>query len=173
MADHITKTAVHLDAFQWLGGSLVGFTLPIWAKPLALHTPGDGNLHVIAGVGDRIDDLRRRSGEHEIDLIRVDQRLGELAGARRIGLGVPIENLHLVGLVAHREAGGQSLARDLEHVAVGLAEAAQGAGARADEADFQRVFGAGGESAANAKTEREPAGATECQHVATGGTAHH
>ena len=54
MADHITKTAVHLDAFQWLGGGLVGFTLPIWAKPLALHTPGDGNLHVPTPDGTKV-----------------------------------------------------------------------------------------------------------------------
>ena len=94
-------------------------------------------------------------GEHQIDLSRVDQRLGELAGARRIGLRVLIEDLDFVGLVADGEAGGQGLARDLEHIAVGLAEAAKRASARADEADFQRIFGAGGEDARRAARQRE------------------
>lgn len=52
MALHTQKGTGTVDAFQWLGGilntSLV--TLPIWAKQIALHSPGDGSLHVPAGA---------------------------------------------------------------------------------------------------------------------------
>ena len=37
---------VGIDAFQWNGGLLSATVLPIWAKHLSLHTPGDGTLHV-------------------------------------------------------------------------------------------------------------------------------
>src|ERR1019366_1721914 len=47
--------------------------------------------------------------------------------------------------------GSERLAHDVEHVAVGLAEAAECAGARTDETDFQRVLGAGGEDAPAAR----------------------
>ena len=38
--------SVTVQAFQWKGGALSSYTLPSWAKALALHTPGDGTLHV-------------------------------------------------------------------------------------------------------------------------------
>jgi len=37
--------SVTVDAFQWTGGT-IPTNLPVWAKRLALHTPGDGSLHV-------------------------------------------------------------------------------------------------------------------------------
>jgi hypothetical protein len=49
-----TKTqigSVTVDAFQWLGGTIAGTSLPIWAKKLYLHTPGDGSLHVPTARG--------------------------------------------------------------------------------------------------------------------------
>ena len=99
-----------------------------------------GHARRLAGVGDRIDRLRRRDGQHQVDLVGVDQRLGELAGARRIGLRVAIEDFDGVGLAADREARRERLAHEVEHVAVGLAEAGERAGARADEADLERVL---------------------------------
>jgi hypothetical protein len=48
-----------------------------------------------------------------------------------------------LGLVADLEAVAQRLARDLENIAVGLAETVQRTGTRADEADLQRLVGAG------------------------------
>jgi hypothetical protein len=50
---HVQKGSISVDAFQWLGGTLSTSTvvLPIWAKQLALHSPGDGTLHVPCGPG--------------------------------------------------------------------------------------------------------------------------
>ena len=117
-----------------------------------------GHARRLAGVGDRIDRLWRRDDQHQVDLVGIDQAFGELARAGGIGLGVLIENLDVKRLVADREARGERLAHDLEHIAVSLAEAAKRSGARADEADFQRVLGAGGE-AASAARQREAGGA--------------
>ena len=71
----------------------------------------------------------------------VDQILGELAGARRIGLRVLVEDLDAELLAAEFDAVGQRLPGEVEHVAVGLAEAGQRPGARADEADLEAVTG--------------------------------
>lgn len=50
MASHTQVGSVVVDAFQWLGTTTIALTtLPVWAKKLALHTPGDGSLHVPAG----------------------------------------------------------------------------------------------------------------------------
>jgi hypothetical protein len=48
MAAHATRNAIACDGFQWLGGTLStsAVVLPYWAKALALHSPGDGSLHV-------------------------------------------------------------------------------------------------------------------------------
>lgn len=54
MAAHTQKGSVSIDAFQWTGGTgatLVAMTLPIWAKRLALHAPGDGSLSVPSRSG--------------------------------------------------------------------------------------------------------------------------
>lgn len=53
MVAHVQKGGVSCDAFQWLGGTLSSslVTLPIWAKSIALHSPGDGTLHVPCGQG--------------------------------------------------------------------------------------------------------------------------
>jgi len=53
MATHTQKGGVSIDAFQWSGGLLTAAasTLPIWAKRLALHSPGDGTLHVPSRSG--------------------------------------------------------------------------------------------------------------------------
>ncbi len=53
MVAHVQKGSVSIDAFQWLGGTLSTstVTLPVWAKLLALHSPGDGTLHVPCGPG--------------------------------------------------------------------------------------------------------------------------
>ena len=72
-----------------------------------------------------------------------------------IGLGVAIEDLDPVGLVADLEARGQRLAGELENIAVSLAEAAERAGARADEADLERRLGARRESAVRARRRRD------------------
>ena len=40
------RGSVTVQAFQWNGGVLSSYTLANWAKQLALHTPGDGSLHV-------------------------------------------------------------------------------------------------------------------------------
>ena len=100
-----------------------------------------GHARRLAGVGDRVDGLGRRDGEHQVDRLVVDQILGELAGARRIGLRVLVEDLDAVFLAAKLDAVGQRLAGEVEHVAVGLAEAGQRPGARADEADLEAVAG--------------------------------
>ncbi len=50
MAAHTTKTVVQ-DAFQWIGGTIAAANFPFWAKLLAFHTPGDGNLHVPSTTG--------------------------------------------------------------------------------------------------------------------------
>ena len=118
-----------------------------------------GNARRLAGVSDRIDRLGRRDDQHHVDLVGIDQRLRQLAGARRIGLGVAIEDVDPVGLVADLEARSQRLAGEFEHIAVGLAEPAERAGARADEADLERRLGARGESAVRAGGRREARGA--------------
>jgi hypothetical protein len=48
VAVHTQKGSITVDAFQWLGGTLStsSVVLPIWAKQIALHSPGDGTLHV-------------------------------------------------------------------------------------------------------------------------------
>lgn len=47
MSVYIQKGGVQIDAFQYMGGLLPSYvSLPIWAKRLALHTPGDDTLHV-------------------------------------------------------------------------------------------------------------------------------
>ena len=51
MAAHTQKGSVVVDAFQWNGGTIAAATLPVWAKQLALHTPGDGSLHVPSARG--------------------------------------------------------------------------------------------------------------------------
>lgn len=50
MASHTQVGSVVVDAFQWNGGTIAAATLPVWAKQLALHTPGDGSLHVPTGT---------------------------------------------------------------------------------------------------------------------------
>ena len=106
-----------------------------------------------------IDRLGSRDDQHHVDLVGVDERLRQLAGARRIGLGVPVEDLDRIGLVADLQARRQRLAGDLENIAVGLAEPAERAGARADEADLERRLGACGESAVGARGGGEAGGA--------------
>lgn len=63
MANHTQVGSVVVDAFQWLGGilSTSSVTLPVWAKQLALHTPGDGSLHI--PTGGRHGTIRIESGE--------------------------------------------------------------------------------------------------------------
>ena len=51
MASYSQVGGVKVDAFQWKGGALSTYVLPAWAKRLALHTPGDGSLHVPARNG--------------------------------------------------------------------------------------------------------------------------
>jgi hypothetical protein len=46
MASHSQAGSKTVDAFQWVGPTLASTTFPVWAKRLALHTPGDGSLHV-------------------------------------------------------------------------------------------------------------------------------
>ena len=112
----------------------------------------------LAGVGDRIDGLGRRDGEHQVDRLVVDQVLGELAGAGRIGLRVLVEDLDAEFLAAELDAVGQRLPGEVEHIAVGLAEAGERPGARADEADLEAVARLR-EGAAAAEGERRAAGA--------------
>ena len=40
------RGSITVQAFQWKGGVMSSYTLANWAKQLALHTPGDGTLHV-------------------------------------------------------------------------------------------------------------------------------
>ena len=46
MAAHTQIGSAAVDAFQWLGGTIAGTAMPVWAKRLFLHTPGDGSLHI-------------------------------------------------------------------------------------------------------------------------------
>lgn len=47
MSVYTQKGSVQVDAFQYTGGLLPTYVnLPIWAKRIALHTPGDDTLHV-------------------------------------------------------------------------------------------------------------------------------
>lgn len=55
MANHTQRGSIVVDAFQWPGGTGAAAiaaiaSLPVWAKQLALHTPGDGALHVPLGA---------------------------------------------------------------------------------------------------------------------------
>ena len=100
-----------------------------------------GHACRLACVGDRIDRLRGRDDQHHVDLVGIDQRLRQLAGARWIGLGVAIEDFDAVGLVADLQPGGQRFTGEFENIAVGLAKSAELAGARADEADLERCSG--------------------------------
>ena len=109
-----------------------------------------GNTRRLACVGDRIDRLRGRNDQHHVDFVGIDQRLRQLAGARWIGLAVAIEDVDPVGLVANLQTGGQRFPGEFENIAVSLAESAELAGARADEADLECRLGACGESAVRA-----------------------
>ena len=51
MATYTQNGSVTVDAFQWKGGLLSSYALPVWAKRIALHAPGDGSLHVPARSG--------------------------------------------------------------------------------------------------------------------------
>ena len=46
MASYTQIGGVAISVFQWLGGSLLTYSLPTWTEGLALQTPGDGTLHV-------------------------------------------------------------------------------------------------------------------------------
>ena len=118
-----------------------------------------GHARRLARVSDRIDRLGGRDDQHHVDLVGIDQRLRQLTGARRIGLGVAIEDVDPIGLVASLQARGQRLPGEFENIAVGLAEPAKLTGARADEADLKRRLGTGGESAVRAGGSREACGA--------------
>jgi len=53
MTTYTQKGSVTVEAFHWQGGTLAAAasTLPSWAKSMALHTPGDGTLHVPVTAG--------------------------------------------------------------------------------------------------------------------------
>jgi hypothetical protein len=41
MATYTQIGSVTVEAFQWRGGALSSYALPVWAKRLALHASGD------------------------------------------------------------------------------------------------------------------------------------
>ena len=94
------------------------------------HTRG------FAGIGHRVHHFGGRGGEHQVDLVVVDQRLGQLAGTRRIGLCVAVQDFNLVLFATDRETTGQRFARQFQHVAVAFTKAAQRTGPRTDKPDF-------------------------------------
>ena len=63
-----------------------------------------GNARRLARVSDRIDRLGRRYDQHHVDLVGIDEGLGELAGPGGIGLRVAIENVDRVGFAPDLEA---------------------------------------------------------------------
>ena len=104
------------------------------------HHGGDArHARRFTGVRHRIDDFRRRGDQHQVDVVGRDHGLGQLTGARRIGLRILIDDLDLVLLAARGEAVGERLARQAEYERVAFAEAAERAAARTDEADFDDV----------------------------------
>ena len=67
--------------------------------------------------------------------------LATCARALRVGLAVLVDDLDVVLLAADGQAVGERLPGEVEHVAVGLAEAGRRTGPRADEADLEGPAG--------------------------------
>src|SRR5579859_1938680 len=113
----------------------------------AAEVPGLPRLHGrdlrdarrLARVGDRVVHLGRRRRQHEVDLAAVDQGLRELAGTGRIGLRVLLDDRDRIGLAADLDALRQRLAELADDPRIRLAERAERAGQRAEEADPERA----------------------------------
>lgn len=46
-----TQLGITVEAFQWTGGSLINYTVPIWLKTVAVQDNGDGTLSVPCANG--------------------------------------------------------------------------------------------------------------------------
>ena len=118
------------EALRWIALAAEEIRLP-WA------VGGDaGNLVDLGLVGDRIGGVGRGGGDDEVDLVAEDQLGGHLGGAAAARLAVLGDDLHRIAPSADAQAGGEQAAHLIEDEAVGLAEAGERAGLRADVPDL-------------------------------------
>jgi len=145
-----------IGPFEWRRLTRLGATAEIPRLP---RHPGRQarNAGGLAGVGYRVDSLRRRRSQHEIDAVAVDQRLRQLPGARRIRLRITVQNLDLVGLAPGRDAVSEDFTRRVQNETVRLAEASKSSRTRRDETDPDHVAGL------------RPAGTARCRKCADAG----
>ena len=130
------KWYVHLKGDGWPGLA----PRPKYEASQGITVERQGTPACFWGVGHRIDHLGGRRNEHKIDLIFIDERLGQLASPRRVRLRIPIEQYDLVGLVADPQTLIERLAYLRGQVSITDTERSQVARSWADEANSDHVF---------------------------------
>src|SRR5581483_9613317 len=80
----------------------------------------------LGGVRRRVDDLRGRRREQEVDVVAVDERARDLRRGRRARLAVLVDDLDRVVLSADGQALGEALLRKPDDVRIALAEPGRG-----------------------------------------------
>ena len=100
-----------------------------------------GNAGKLALIRDRDDGVAGRRGDHDVDLVVIDELRGDFRRAVGVRLAVAIDDLDRVLLAGDGDPGGEHLAHLAQHPLVGLAERGDRAGRRAHHADFDRAAG--------------------------------
>ena len=100
-----------------------------------------GHAGEFALVGHRIGRVGRRRGDHDVDLVVVDELRRHFRRAVRIRLAVPVEDLDGMFLAGDHDAVAQNLAHALGHPFRRLAECGDRAGFRRDHADLDGLGG--------------------------------
>ena len=95
-----------------------------------------GHLVDLGLVGHRIGRIGRRGGDDEIDLVAEDQFGRDFGGAAAAGLAVLADDLDLIGAAAALQSLGENAAHLFENETIGLAEAGERTGPRADVSDL-------------------------------------
>ncbi len=119
------------------GEALLGIALAAEEVRLPRAIGADaGNLVDLRLVGHRIGGVGRAGGDEEVDLVAQDQFGGDLGGAAAGRLAVLGHDLDLIVAPADLETLLQDAAHLVDDEIVGLAEAGERAGARADVPDL-------------------------------------
>ena len=100
-----------------------------------------GNAGELALIGDRNDGVAGRGGDHDVDLVAVDELRRDFRGAVRVRLAVAVDDLDRMRFAGDGDALRQCLLDLGEHPLVGLAERGDRPGLRADHADLDRAAG--------------------------------
>ena len=89
-----------------------------------------GTPRELALVGHGNDGVAGRRGDHDVDVLVVDELRRDLAGAVRVRLAVALDDLNRVLLAGDGDAAREHLAHLGQHPLIGLAEGGDGAGLR-------------------------------------------